>query len=59
MRMKAGYTNHSKGPRPMLSRIFLACGLALAVIAEARSQTIYPLHRADILTGAKFDFKVE
>jgi len=34
--------------------------LAMLLVASAASaQTIYPLNRADILTGAKFDFKVE
>src|SRR6185503_12332118 len=38
--------------------------LALAVLAvsggqPAAAQTIYPLTRAEILVGAKFDFKVE
>jgi alkaline phosphatase len=32
---------------------------ALLAAGPASAQTIYPLNRADILTGAKFDFKVE
>ena len=35
-----------------------AIGLILAASA-AQAQTIYPLDRADILVGARFDFKVE
>jgi alkaline phosphatase len=39
----------------------IALGLALLVVATcaAHAQTIYPLNRAEILVGAKFDFKVE
>jgi alkaline phosphatase len=33
--------------------------MLLAATCGASAQTIYPLNRADILTGAKFDFKVE
>ena len=37
-----------------------AAGLAIASVATASSaQTIYPLDRAEILSGARFDFKVE
>ena len=42
----------------MSLRVILALGI-LAVAAPTEAQTIYPLKRADILTGAKFDFKVE
>jgi alkaline phosphatase len=39
----------------------LCLGAALAVVApaSAQAQTIYPLNRAEILAGAKFDLKVE
>ena len=39
----------------------LLFGLALAVLAgsPALAQSIYPVNRAEILVGAKFDFKVE
>jgi alkaline phosphatase len=37
-----------------------AIGLAISISASATSaQTIYPIDRAEILTGARFDFKVE
>ena len=35
-------------------------GIAISMAASAGSaQTVYPIDRADILTGARFDFKVE
>jgi alkaline phosphatase len=39
----------------------LLLGLALAALAgaPATAQSIYPLDRAEILLGSKFDFKVE
>jgi alkaline phosphatase len=39
----------------------IALGSALLVVATcaAHAQTIYPLNRAEILVGAKFDLKVE
>ena len=39
----------------------LCAGLVLAGLtaASAQAQTIYPLNRAEILVGTKFDFKVE
>jgi alkaline phosphatase len=37
----------------------LAAALFLAVSGAASAQTIYPLNRAEILTGARFDLKVE
>ena len=46
----------------MRSRPSLAAGLAALTLVStpvAEAQTIYPLNRADILTGAHFDFKVE
>ena len=37
-----------------------AAGIAIAMAASAVSaQTVYPIDRADILSGARFDFKVE
>lgn len=42
----------------MALRLILALGI-LTVASSAQAQTIYPINRADILTGAKFDFKVE
>src|SRR5258705_11414701 len=37
-----------------------AAGIAITMAASAGSaQTVYPIDRADILTGARFDFKVE
>lgn len=44
----------------MLKRTLLTAGLAtIAFAAEAQAQTIYPLNRAEIMAGAKFDLKVE
>ena len=40
-------------------RQVLFMGFVLLAINTAQSQTIYPLHRAEILAGSKFDFKVE
>ncbi|TBW37367.1 alkaline phosphatase [Siculibacillus lacustris] len=42
-------------PRSALLAATLSAGLA----AAAQAQTIYPLNRAEILAGSKFDFKVE
>ena len=42
-----------------LSTLLLATALTAAGTAAAGAQTIYPLTRAEILVGAKFDFKVE
>ena len=39
-----------------LIAIFLAATVPAFV---ANAQTIYPLHRAEILAGAKFDLKVD
>ncbi len=36
-----------------------ACLALVAGLSGARAQTIYPLNRAEILAGARFDFKVE
>ena len=36
-----------------------ACVIALLAATAANAQTIYPIDRADILSGARFDFKVE
>lgn len=43
----------------MSLRVVLTVGLLVVASAAAQAQTIYPINRADILTGAKFDFKVE
>jgi len=45
----------------IMKRIAEAClAGALALMASSvQAQTIYPLTRAEILAGAKFDFKVE
>jgi len=40
---------------PLLSSAIVMLALSPAAFA----QTIYPLNRAEILSGAKFDFKVE
>src|ERR1700730_10520301 len=39
--------------------IHLSTTLFLAATAAAQAQTIYPLNRAEILSGSKFDLKVE
>src|SRR5258705_1785106 len=37
-----------------------AAGLAIsAALSAGHAQTVYPIDRADILTGARFDLKVE
>ncbi|MDB5601586.1 MAG: Alkaline phosphatase [Xanthobacteraceae bacterium] len=41
--------------RPLAAALLLSC----AALSAANAQTIYPIDRADILVGAKFDFKVE
>ena len=38
---------------------FLAAALAIAPLRAGLAQTIYPLDRAEILSGARFDLKVE
>lgn len=44
----------------MLSRLVAAAALSAAVLPSAvAAQTIYPLNRAEILSGSKFDLKVE
>lgn len=40
-------------------RYSLAAALAAMLVAPAGAQTIYPLDRAEILAGSRFDFKVE
>jgi len=39
--------------------IMLGAILLVAAAGVARSQTIYPVNRAEILSGSKFDLKVE
>src|SRR5947199_7047429 len=36
-----------------------ACFAIYLIASSASAQTVYPIDRADILTGARFDFKVE
>ena len=40
-------------------RLLLATAAILLGGTAAHAQTIYPIDRAEILTGAQFDFKVE
>ncbi len=40
-------------------RLSLASALALIAATAAHAQTVYPIDRAEILAGARFDFKVE
>ena len=39
--------------------LFLAAGAAIACALPVSAQTIYPISRAEILAGSKFDLKVE
>jgi len=44
----------------MRTVLAVTAGIAIAMAASAGSaQTVYPIDRADILSGARFDFKVE
>src|SRR6476620_1235026 len=44
----------------MRTVLAVTAGIAIAMAASAGSaQTIYPIDRADILSGARFHFKVE
>lgn len=43
----------------MQKRHWLMAAAMLASVAPATAQTIYPLNRAEILEGSRFDFKVE
>ena len=40
-------------------RLLLASAFALLAATAVHAQTVYPIDRADILAGARFDFKVE
>src|SRR4029079_13445080 len=40
-------------------RLLFASAAMLLAATTAHSQTIYPIDRAEILVGSKFDFKVE
>jgi hypothetical protein len=42
----------------MLSRALLVCGFLLLGALRVEAITIYPIDRAAILTGARFDIKV-
>jgi len=45
---------------PMRRYFTAAAGFALAIAATiSQAQTVYPIDRADILAGSRFDFKVE
>ena len=43
----------------MQKRTWLIAAAMLASVAPTTAQTIYPLNRAEILEGSRFDFKVE
>src|SRR6266567_3112645 len=43
----------------LAQRVLVAAGFAVAVVSSAPAQTIYPIDRADILAGSRFDLKVE
>ncbi|WP_100959594.1 alkaline phosphatase [Bosea sp. FBZP-16] len=43
----------------MQKRTWLIAAAMLASVAPVTAQTIYPLNRAEILEGSRFDFKVE
>src|SRR5215467_1926890 len=36
-----------------------AAGIAISMVSAGHAQTIYPIDRADILVGSRFDLKVE
>jgi alkaline phosphatase len=36
-----------------------AAGIAISMVSAGHAQTVYPIDRADILVGARFDLKVE
>jgi alkaline phosphatase len=40
-------------------RVFAAAFALVVAVSAGHAQTIYPIDRADILVGARFDFKVE
>ena len=42
-----------------MMRILLAASMLTALAAFANAQTIYPIDRAEILAGSRFDLKVE
>jgi alkaline phosphatase len=42
-----------------LFRLMIITAAAACAAGEAAAQTIYPLNRAEILSGSRFDFKVE
>src|ERR1700754_4411682 len=46
-------------PEDQPMRLLFASAAMLLAATTAHSQTIYPIDRAEILSGAKFDFKVE
>src|ERR1700754_1314007 len=46
-------------PEDQPMRLLFASAAMLFAASTAHSQTIYPIDRAEILAGAKFDFKVE
>ncbi len=43
----------------MLRHVLAVLAALISLCGAARAQTIYPLDRAEILAGARFDFKVE
>jgi alkaline phosphatase len=43
----------------MLTRLVVAITILITISSGAEALTVYPIHRATILAGAKFDFKVE
>jgi alkaline phosphatase len=42
-----------------MRRLLLATAVVLLSLSAGHAQTVYPIDRADILVGARFDFKVE
>src|SRR5689334_18204595 len=47
------------GHKDKIMRLSLASALALMAATAAHAQTIYPIDRAEILAGARFDLKIE
>ena len=53
------YSDSDPGARPMIEPLAAATLLVLLTGYQGVAQTIYPIDRAAILAGSRFDFKVE
>jgi len=56
---RAGWLATKQELFAMMIRSLLAAGIAFFLAQASSAQTIYPIDRATILQGARFDFKVE